>query len=78
MSFKSKNSQGRTIAQLMFAPRGGSKRLEPIVMSLNLFILMFFLLFGLEILPPSNVLAVVTDKILRVLAHNFFFYGGAC
>lgn len=46
-------------------------------MRLDLIILMFFLLFGLEILPPSNVLAVVTDKILGVLAHNFFFYRGA-
>ncbi|HBB79762.1 MAG TPA: hypothetical protein DC050_16695 [Pseudomonas sp.] len=34
----------------------------------------FFLLFLLEIFPPSNVLAVVTDKILGILAHDFLFY----
>ena len=61
----------------MYAPSERSKRLEPVVMRLELLTLIFFLLFGLEILPPSNVLAVVTDKILGVLAHNFFFYRGA-
>lgn len=61
----------------MYAPSERSKGLEPVVKRLDLRTLIFFLLIGLEILPPSNVLAVVTDKILGVLAHNFFFYRGA-
>lgn len=61
----------------MYAPSECSKGLEPVIKRLDLRALIFFLLIGLEILPPSNVLAVVTDKILGVLAHNFFFYRGA-
>lgn len=49
----------------------------PVIMRLDLLNPILFLLVGLEILPPSNVLAVVTDKILGVLTHNFFLYGGA-